>query len=83
LLKQRRRRNPEPARQLEQRLHADVALAALDSADIVGVEAGAVGQFLLGKVERFAQEARLAAQGQQVGIVLRGGERCPSRRRFG
>lgn len=53
-LKQRGGFDPQPARQLEQRLHADVALAALDPADIIGVEAGAVGQFLLGQVARLA-----------------------------
>jgi hypothetical protein len=43
------------------------------------MEAGAVGQLFLGQVARLAQAARLAAQGQQVGIVLRGGERCRAR----
>jgi len=64
---------PSPG-QLEQRLRADVALAALDPADIVGMEAGAVGQLLLGQVARRAQAARLAAQGRQVRIVLQGGQ---------
>lgn len=74
-VKQRRRRDTQPARQLEQRFHADVALAALDPADIVWMEAGAVGQFLLGQVERLAQAARLASRCQQVRIVHHGGER--------
>jgi hypothetical protein len=73
LLKKRGRLDAQPARQFEQRFHANVALAALDPADIVWVEAGAVGEFLLGQVERLPEAAGLAAQGQQVGIV-------PSRR---
>jgi hypothetical protein len=43
------------------------------------MEAGAVGQLFLGEVARLAQAARLAAQGQQVRMVLRGGERCRAR----
>lgn len=35
-LKQRSRRDAQPPRQLEQRFHADVALAAFDPADILG-----------------------------------------------
>jgi hypothetical protein len=67
LLKQRGRFDPQPTRQLEQRFHADIALAALDPADIVGVEAGTVGQLLLGQVERLAQAARLASKASRSG----------------
>lgn len=76
-----RRIDLQSPRQLEQRFHADIALAALDPADVVWVQPATLGQLLLGEIALLPQPPHLAPQRQQIGIVLHGAERCSGNRK--